>query len=620
MRSEERASSSFRSQRTQPALPGATASTFSLNTQRSSASIAKRGYDGYSGYGDSSGFRSYRRVILPLLVLGVLLELAYLALYPLLTYSINTGSDASKQVQQIQQVQNALPTLLSWLPHLYWTNAFPALPHVLAAFPALNLLDTHNQNSAATLLATFVLLFAALLVLLASRIGNRALRDASSPVAAPFLLMILMATLFGITMLVSPISLNTFSQEVLASGLYGRMIAIHHVNPYTVAPTAFPRDFLQSVLHLTATTHFGPVWLDSSFGITLLAGESVANVLLDFRILALLAHLANAILLWSILAQLKPRLRLSLSLLYAWNPLMLVFGIAYVHQEIVLITVVLLAIFFFQRNSPTIGWVFVVLAALINLLWLPLLLLFFRYMLHESRILRVNQRLLWWMGMALTSILVIVLAYAPYWHALGFSGFVTQLQDAFLPDIATNSIDASLLNLPVAAHVSWLLAPHSWSLLVLGIMTLFLILGLLLADTLELIILFSCWLLLILVFLSPTNWPWYALGPIALALCSTHRRTLVLTTMLMIGTLLSFSFLLIGDWQGQALVTIGLPIIIWGWVLFFSVTWQMVGERSQHERRLERTQRFQSTQDGRSSGLSRPSWVARASRPPRSHQ
>ncbi|HCI82053.1 MAG TPA: hypothetical protein DHW02_20450, partial [Ktedonobacter sp.] len=276
--------------------------------------------------------------------------------------------------------------------------------------------------------------------------------------------------------------------------------------------------------------------------------------------------------------------------------------------------------FFFQRNSPTIGWVFVVLTALINLLWLPLLLLFFRYMLHESRILRVNQRLLWWIGMALTSILVIVLAYAPYWHTLGFGGFVSQLHDTFLPDTATNSIDASLLNLPIAAHISWLLAPHSWSLLVLGIMTLFLLLGLLLADTLELIVLFSCWLLLILVFLSPTYWPWYALGPIALALCSTHRRTLLLTTMLTIGAFLSFSFLLIGNWQGQALVSIGLPIIIWGWVLFFSVTWQMVGERTQHERRMERTQGVQSIQGGRSSGLSRPSWVARASRPPRSRQ
>ena len=197
MRSEERASSSFRSQRTHPALPGATASTFPLNTQKASVSIVKRGPDRYSGYGDYSGFSSYRRVILPLLVLGVLLELAYLALYPLLAYSINTGSDVGKQTPHMQQVQSALPTLLPWLPHLYWTNGFPALLHVLAALPALNLLDTHNQSSAATLLATCVLLFAALLVLLASRIGNFALRDSSAPIAAPFVVMLLMAALLA---------------------------------------------------------------------------------------------------------------------------------------------------------------------------------------------------------------------------------------------------------------------------------------------------------------------------------------------------------------------------------------------------------------------------------------
>jgi len=535
-----------------------------------------------------------------LLVFGVLLELTYLALYPMLLVITGTGSQASQQVQQVQQ---ALPTLFPWLPHLYWTNAFPAVPHLLATVPLLNLLDVHTQNLAATLLATLLLLFAMLLILLASKVGNRTLRIQPFPVTSRFIIMLLLTALFGITMVVSPASLNAFSQEMLASGLYGRMIAFHHVNPYSVAPTAFPQDILQSLLGLKSTTNFGPAWLDTSFGIMLLAGESIANVLLDFRLLALFAHLANAILIWSITGQLKPHLRLSLSLLYAWNPLILLFGIAYMHQEIVLVFFVLLAIFFFQRNSPTLGWVFAVVTALINLLWLPLLLLFFRYMLHESRILRVNQRILWWAGMVITSIIVIVLAYAPYWHAAGFGGFVTQLHSVFLPDGATNSLDASLLNLPIAVHLSWLLAPHRWSLLVLGIMMLFLLLGLLLADTLELVILFSCWLLLILVFLSPTYWPWYALGPIALAICSTHRRTLLLTTMLTIGTFLSFYFLLTTPWSGQALVTIGLPIILWGWILFFSVTWQMIGERNERERKLERTQRLQGR---RASRFSRP--------------
>lgn len=553
-----------------------------------------------------------------LLVLGALLEIIYLALYPLLALITGvTPQTKTPQAQQVQLVQQALPGLFPWLPHVYWTNGLPALPEILASVSWLNLLDKHTQNLAAIVLATFLLLLAGLFVLLAASVGKRSLREQTSPITVRFLIMLLLTALFGVTMLLAPLNLNVFSRDMLSYGLYGRMVAIHHVNPYSVSPTEFPHDLLQSLLGITTPTTSGPVWLDTSFGITLLAGESIANILVGFRLLALIAHIANAVLLWSIMVRLRPQLRLSLSLLYAWNPLILLFGVAYMHQEIVLVFFVLLAIFFFQRSSPTLGWVFVMLTSLINLLWLPLLLLFFRYMLHESRILRVNQRLVWWAGMFVTSVIVVVLAYAPYWHALGIGGFVTQLHHVFLPDAATNSLDASLLNLPIAPRVSWLLAPHSWSLLALSLMTLFLLLGFLLADSLQLIMLFSCWVLVALVFLTPDYWPWYAIGPVALAICSAHRRTLLLVIMLTVGTLLSFYFLLATSWAGQALVTIGLPLILWGWVLFFSVTWQMFSERTERERKMER---MQGVQVRRSSGFSRPPFSTLYSRPTRSRR
>ena len=602
MGSEELASGSIRSQRTRPAIPGATASTLPLDAQRPYMSVSKK----------------IRRVTFLLLILGVLLEIIYLALYPLLLDITGTGSPSNQQ--QLQQVQQALPRVFPWLPSLYWTKAFPWLASLLAQVSWLNLLDSHSQNLAATLIATFLLLFAGLVVLLASQIARDVLPEQSSPVTLCFFITLLLAGLFGITMVLSPINLNIFSRDMLVYGLYGRMIAIHHANPYSVAPTAFPHDLLQMLLVVKATTSYGPVWLDTSLGITLISGESIVHMLLGFRLLGLVAHLANTILIWSITARLKPRMRLSLTVLYAWNPLILLFSIAYMHQEIVLVSIVLLAIFFFQRNSPTIGWTFVLLTALINLLWLPLLLLFFRYMFHESRILRPNQRFLWWMGMVLTSCIIMVLAYAPYWHTLGFNGLVVQLYHAFLPDSASNSLDASLLNLPIAAQLMWLLTPQHWSLLALGIMTLFFLLGILLADTLELVILFSCWLLLTLVFLQPIYWPWYALGPLILAICSTHQRTRLLALMLATGALLSFAFLLTTTWAGQALVAIGLPLVFWGWILFFTTTWQMTGARNEQEQRTERFQRQQREQGRRTSGLSRPPWATSASRPPRSRR
>jgi hypothetical protein len=337
------------------------------------------------------------------------------------------------------------------------------------------------------------------------------------------------------------------------------------------------------------------------------AQNNVATTILVFRVLGLCAHLLNVVLLWAILTRAKPEIRLSATLLYAWNPLVLLFGIAEMHQEMVLICILLAAILFFQRNSPTIGWVFVLLASLLNFLWVPLLPLFFRLMLRQSRILRIGHRLLWWGGMVLISLVVVVLAYAPYWHSIGITGIATQLQHTFLQDTPVNSLDAALLHLPIAS--AWLTSPHHWSFFVLSLAGLFLLLGLWLADTLELVALFSGWLLLMLGVLLPVYWPWYLIAPLVLALCSTNRRTILLAILLSSASLLSYYWLLTSSWTGQALVTIGMPLLIWGWILFFSSTWQMTHGQTEEKPTEARVRRF--------SDRSRPSWFSRPSRPGR---
>jgi len=225
-------------------------------------------------------------------------------------------------------------------------------------------------------------------------------------------------------------------------------------------------------------------------------------------------------------------------------------------------------------------------------------------LLRQSRVLRMGHRLLWWGGMLLISLVVLVLAYAPYWHAIGFTGVVAQLHRAFLQDTAVNSLDAALLNLPVRS--AWLINSQHWSLVALGIVGLFLLFGLWLADSIELVALFCCWLLLLYAVLLPVYWPWYLVAPFALALCSTNRRSIVLLLLLLAASLLSYYLLLNALWVGQALATIGLPVLIWGWVLFFSSTWQMT--------HVPEGEVVAAETKGRPS---RPSFLSRPSRPGR---
>ena len=585
---DQRIVDSLRSRRTQPALPGVTQPTVIISpTTPLPGTIPDR------------RARNTWRIALQLCVLGVLLELLLLALYPLLASTTRAGSTE-------QQVVKALPSLFPWLPSLYWTNRFPALAHLLSNVSWLNILDKTTGSSASTLLSFFVLVIASGIALLASRLSGRVLLERLSHAgnALLFGLVLLLTGIFGLTMLVAPIGITVFSQDLLTYGLYGHMVAVQHVNPYGVLPTA--QDVLQMLVRVRSTTPYGPVWTDISVLLALIAQNSIASTLLVFRTLGLFAHLINVMLLWAILTRAKPEIRLSATLLYAWNPLILLFGIAEMHQEIVLVCIVLAAILFFQRNSPTIGWVFVLLVSLINFLWLPLLPLFIRLMLRQSRILRVRYRLLWLGGMLLISLVVVVLAYAPYWRSIGVAGILTQLRRTFLQDTPVNSLDAALLHLPIAS--AWLTSPYHWSLLVLILAGLFLLLGLWLADTLGLVALFSSWILLLLGVLLPVYWPWYIIAPLVLALCSTNSRTILLTTLLLAASLLSYYWLLTSTWTGQALVTVGLPLLIWGWILFFSSTWQMT--HAQEEKKPVETR-------ARFSGRSRPSWFSRPSRPGR---
>jgi hypothetical protein len=317
-----------------------------------------------------------------------------------------------------------------------------------------------------------------------------------------------------------------------------------------------------------------------------------------------LIHLANIALLWTILTRAKPQIRLWATLLYAWNPLVLLFGIAEMHQELVLVFVILAALLFFERNSPTIGWVLVLLGSLLNLLLLPLLPLFFRLMYKQARTLRTGHQLLWWGGMILISLVVIVLAYAPYWHSIGFTGLLVQIQQPFIQSTATNSLDASLLNLPIKS--AWLVNPRHWSFVTVLLIGLFLLFGIWLADTLEFVALFSAWVLLLCAILLPTYWPWYLLLPFTLALCSGNFRTILLMVLLLATSLFSYYWSLTSVWSGQALVSVGIPLLLWGWILFFSATWQMTRVQGEEQLQVARP---------RASLRSRPSWFSRPSRP-----
>ncbi len=590
--SRDRSLYQARSGRTEPALPGATSPTASIAARSQQYPVepltpAKKRLN----YG--------RRALLTLLGLGVLLELLLLATYPLLS-AVSARTDAAKQ---------ALLGLFPWLPHLYWTAAFPFLVELLSHVPLLAL--THagpgtESGNANLLLLLLVLAF--VITLIAGQVGRRMHieRLSRGNMRALFGTIIVLTGVFGVTCYFAPAIL---SQGMFLYGIYGHLVTVYHVNPYVVSLSAFPHELLQKgiVNGTQSVTAPGPVWIDLSIPVVLLARDSVANILLLLRGIGLASHIINTVLIWAILAKLKPETRISAALLYGWNPLVLLLSINGMHLDVVVVLFILLAILFFQRKSPILGWVLLLLAVLINMLTLLLLPLFFCLLLKEAHSMPSKRRAFWWLSVAGVSALVVILAYAPYWSGWGIAGLLTYMQQVFWQNNAINSLDAAFINLPVTLPpvLSWLAAPHHWAIFAAVTVGALLLLGCWLADTVELVVLFSSWVFLVLLALMPAYWPWYALLPLALALSSASGRTILLAMLLAAGALLSTYFWLWQPpWSGQALVTIGLPLLAWGWILFFATTWEMTrANASQPE--------AQGTKPGRR-GLSRPS---RPSRP-----
>ena len=128
---------------------------------------------------------------------------------------------------------------------------------------------------------------------------------------------------------------------------YGRIIVTYHANPYYTSLSAFPHDPLfQLDDWRDAVAAYGPLWLIVCALSTFVAGSSILHYIFFYRILGLIAHLLNIWLVTTILRKTKRSARLVVlgTLLYAWNPLVLLESGLGGHNDIVMVTCILFGI------------------------------------------------------------------------------------------------------------------------------------------------------------------------------------------------------------------------------------------------------------------------------------
>ena len=137
------------------------------------------------------------------------------------------------------------------------------------------------------------------------------------------------------------------SDDISSYASYGRLLIIYHANPYFIPPSAFPQD---PTYHLVYWRHvvsvYGPIWTVISAFLGWFAGIDGFGYLITFRVFTFAAHLLNILLVTAILRAMdrSPRTITLGALFYAWNPLVLFESSLGGHNDIVMVTFILLGI------------------------------------------------------------------------------------------------------------------------------------------------------------------------------------------------------------------------------------------------------------------------------------
>ncbi|GCF08795.1 hypothetical protein [Dictyobacter arantiisoli] len=463
-----------------------------------------------------------------------------------------------------------------WLYHVIRNHWHPSAHTIIPGYAGeampLNIVRTMPQ--ALAFLGLFVVVF--LFYLLALRILPRHISHRY---------IIVSTTLIGFAYMLIPF---VTSQDVFSYIAYARMAVLYHFNPMVTPPTVIHSDYIYGFLYwVNQPSVYGPTWLAVTASIQLLATaigfKYVLSMQLLLRLFAFAMHLGSVQMIWKLSGRLQDRTtdtslpvfqnkRLLTTLAFAWNPFLLLEACVNAHNDVTLLFMLLLALWWLLPRPESIRQPYVLASVLFALMaglkisYIVLVPGLFLFILFHQTVLRSWPRRFLDMGKSLLIYSgIIIVCHAPFW-AHGALLHVFTVTPSASRDI--NSIYeflvhgyAQLRGIPLpraidsGSHQEVL--SHVLSMAVFmacfGILCLRTFLRPQLVNTLSALIgwLTCLWLLYCIVG-SPWFWPWYAIiifGLLALLEVTQYKHnptSLVLFSSLdisLFGILLSISMM-----------------------------------------------------------------------------
>lgn len=173
--------------------------------------------------------------------------------------------------------------------------------------------------------------------------------------------------------------LSTFpvnATDVYRYFIRGRITSVHGQNPFLVPVADLDDESFGPLAGEWAneTSPYGPAWELTAGAVTRVISDDLAVGLVTFKGIAALAFLACGLLIWLALADVAPAKRSALTLLWAWNPALLLTFAMDGHNDSLMLLWLLLGWWLMVREQTQIGMIVMLLAPLtkpIGLLPLP---------------------------------------------------------------------------------------------------------------------------------------------------------------------------------------------------------------------------------------------------------
>jgi hypothetical protein len=484
-----------------------------------------------------------------------------------------------------------------------------------------------DNNTLASQTNTSILEFIGLVLLLFVVYGLYALYITRLPAESKryrhiHILVLAGAALVGLIFVFTPAML---SHDIIVYASYSRLMANYHANPYFVPLTTFPHDqFVPMNYWANSVAAYGPIWLTVCGLIGFFVGPQVAGYILAFRFFALTAHLLNTWLVMRTLRSMGQTQRtITLgALLYALNPLVLLESSFGGHNDVFMMTFMLIGVCLAVRAqkrdtlSSLKGYlpplIFFTLASLVKFTMLPVIALFIAFIAWKtlskpstintttSTPGKVNRR---WkqadtsviISAAAAAILALVF-YGPYWigHSIGdiHYSFTSPPSSLF----GENSIMLAIYQWARANNLfhfsfvgtifRFLGARWFWdgiNFVVLGIVCILSALWLRRSTTFRTFLLASLAALGVLLIVTPWFFSWYVTWLVVLATvalpvresrigCALLAFSLVFSASAFLTYLFLYGYPPFGTWSGLVfLTTIAPPLLAF---LFTFLLWQ----------------------------------------------